>query len=136
LFAAALAVICLLYITAMTLPELGWHSLQRPDPASISSIGARVNRAKQVEELFFPKPPLKIKPARNLTNPFYPNPEQPAPPPPAPLTQDVQLVYQGYYQTSGGDKRHISWWGIDAGGRHQLQSRWHLRDFGDRSSRH
>jgi hypothetical protein len=105
LLAAALTAICLLYITARMLPELRWQSLQRPNLAANTAVGSRVNRAKQIEDLFFSKTPLKLKPARSMSSPFFPNPEQPAPPAPPPLTQDIPVLYQGFFQTSGGDRK-------------------------------
>jgi hypothetical protein len=104
LLSSVLAAMCLFYIATLALPELGWQSVDEPTHPQASSL-ARLNRAKQLEELFLAKASLKIKPARNMSSPFFPNPEQPAPPPPPPLTVDVQALYQGFFQTSGGDRK-------------------------------
>ena len=79
------------------------NRVQDPPPLS-STLGAKVNRAKQLETLFDLTDALKFRPARNLGNPFYPNPAQPAPPPPPPTTRAVDSLYQGCFSNSQGVK--------------------------------
>ncbi|MCL5096576.1 MAG: hypothetical protein M1608_03385 [Candidatus Omnitrophica bacterium] len=82
-----------------------------PAPPDLSSFGAGVissNRARQVEAAFAWTSLTNLQPAVNLNDPFFPTPGQPAPAPPAapaPSTRKVDLLYQGYYSTSQGEKR-------------------------------
>ena len=63
-----------------------------------------MHRARHVLEAFSTNIAASFLPAKDLRNPFYPNPAQPLPPPPPALTRQVILVYQGYYTTSLGEK--------------------------------
>ncbi len=76
----------------------------RPNISSFATMGAKVNRAKQLETAFASIDSIKLRPARNLENPFYPNPTQPPPQPPAPPTRSVECTYQGSFTDSQGQK--------------------------------
>lgn len=75
-----------------------------PDLSAFASLGSRMIRAKQIEEAFAPQNAPRLKPVRNVSNPFYPSQIiQPPPPPPVEKGVQVQMLYQGLYQTSSGD---------------------------------
>lgn len=78
-----------------------------PDLSAIASLGSQINRAKQIEEAFAPQHAPRLKPVRNVSNPFFPSQiiRPPAPPPPVQRGIQVKLLYQGLYQTSSGEKR-------------------------------
>jgi hypothetical protein len=105
LIAAGLLLAWLGVILVRVVMQFGGALPVRPNLPDNSPVGARVHRAGQVESPYSLAVFASFKPARNLSNPFYPNPAQPAPPPTPPLTRSIDVLYQGYYMTSQGVKQ-------------------------------
>jgi len=79
-----------------------------PEPPALSflaPIGAKVDRGHQIEQTFSTSFFSDFKPARNMSNPFYSIPFVPPPPPDPPTTRRVDLLYQGYFVSSQGEKK-------------------------------
>ena len=98
----------------VTLAWLGWMVLQcvwqmwghwhaPPETPSRAQV-LPMHRARHVLETFSTNVAAGFLPAKDMHNPFYPNPAQPLPPPPPLLTRQVALVYQGSFTTSQGEK--------------------------------
>jgi hypothetical protein len=98
---------------ALWLAILAWLVLRQtggavPSAPAVKSIPGAANTlhtVRGVEDLFSLAFCRQLKPFNNLQNPFYPNPKQPMPPPVAPpKTKTIDMVYQGYFATSRGEK--------------------------------
>jgi hypothetical protein len=104
-----------LALGAVTLVWLCWMTSQcvwqmwghRALPADTSSPNAilPIHRARHILEPFATNIPASFSVAKDMQNPFYPNPSQPPPPAPPIITRQVPLLYQGFYATSAGEKR-------------------------------
>lgn len=98
-----------------TLIWLGWMMFQTiwqiwglgswlqnmPTPAQTLPL----HRSRHIAESFSTTIPGAFKPAKDLQNPFYPNPSQPPPAPAPVVTRQVPLSYQGFFAASSGEKR-------------------------------
>jgi hypothetical protein len=103
-----------LIVGAVALAWLSWMVLQcvwqmwghgpAPPEASPRAHPLPMHRARHVLEPFSTNVVANFVPAKDVHNPFYPNPTQPLPAPPPASTRQVTLVYQGHYATSQGDK--------------------------------
>lgn len=98
----ALALLCFMVLQCVWQM---WGHRHLPPDTSGQGFSMPMHRARHVLEPFSTNIPASFKTARDLENPFYPNPSQPPPPPPPVITRQVPLVYQGYYSTSQGEKR-------------------------------
>jgi hypothetical protein len=78
---------------------------QQPTLSFFKPIGTTVDRGQQIEETFSTGFYKDFKPARNMSNPFYSIPFVPPPPPDPPTTKPVDLLYQGYFVSSQGEKK-------------------------------
>ncbi|MHB8523077.1 MAG: hypothetical protein ACYDH9_20290 [Limisphaerales bacterium] len=56
-------------------------------------------------DLFSPGTLARMKAGTNTPNPFYTTYFQPPPPPAPKTTRKIELTYQGFQETTGGDKR-------------------------------
>jgi len=104
-----------LTIGGLALGWMGWmvihcawqmwvHWPQRPENA-VRTRPLPLHRARHIAAAFFPEVAASFPAARDQSNPFFPNPSQPPPAPPPVVTRQVEIVYQGYYATSQGEKR-------------------------------
>lgn len=84
--------------------NLGGASPEPPALSLFTPIGTKVNRGRQLEQTFSTAFYADFKPARNMSNPFYSIPFVPPPPPDPPTTRRVELLYQGYFAGSQGEK--------------------------------
>jgi len=105
LVVAICAVAWLVVLAWLVLHRLGGSIPPMPMAGSNAGAISKLHTVREVEDLFSLALYQRIKPAINLQNPFYPNPKQPLPPPALPsATKSVELVYQGYFATSRGEK--------------------------------
>ena len=108
LIMAFLILIWLVWMIERFAHHWGGSTAVPPNLSSFTPMATRVNRARQIEEVLSVGYRTGLKPAQNISNPFYPNPTPPPPPPPPPppvTTRKVELLYQGYYVTSRGEKK-------------------------------
>ena len=82
-----------------------WGHWPQPPDLSGRVKNLALHRARHVLSPFATNIVASFSPAKDLRNPFFPNPSQPLPPPLAVVTRQVELVYQGFYATSQGEKR-------------------------------
>lgn len=108
LLASVFAIVAL--VVVLLLGDFGGEMPALPrftPPASVASFGPTDNRLGQ---LFAPAALSEVAPATNLLAPFitaYFQPPPPPPPPPADIkkTRKVTLTYNGFFETSSGEKR-------------------------------
>ena len=105
LIAAGLALVWLGIILVRIITQYGGRVPARPDLPPNSPVAIQVHRPGQVENAYSLAWIARFKPAKNLSNPFYPNPTLPPPPPAPPSTRQIEVLYQGYYMTSQGVKQ-------------------------------
>lgn len=85
--------------------NLGGGTPAPPTLSFFAPIGSKVDRGHQIEHTFSTSFYSDFKAARNMSNPFYSIPFVPPPPPDPPTTHPVDLLYQGYFSSSQGDKK-------------------------------
>lgn len=95
----------LAFLAYQIVRNLGDRTPAPPNVAFLAAIGAKVDRGHQIEQIFSTTLYNDFKPARNMSNPFYSIPFVPPPPPDPPTTRQVELLYQGYFVSSQGEKK-------------------------------
>lgn len=81
----------------------GFPQLPRLAPARAPNPPSLVDGA--FLDLFSRGTLARMRAGTNTTNPFYTTYFQPPPPPPPRTTRKIELTYQGFLETTGGDKR-------------------------------
>ncbi len=102
---SALLLAWLAFLAYQIVRNLDGGMPQQPTLSSFQPIGTTVDRGQQIEETFSTGFYREFKPARNMSNPFYSIPFVPPPPPDPPTTKLVELLYQGYFASSQGEKK-------------------------------
>jgi hypothetical protein len=91
-------------VLLLVVRDLGGHLPAPPEPPVLSSPTSKIQRIRQIDELFSLSFLAQRQPATNLNNPFFAGQFQSAPPPPAPTTRKITVVYQGFFATTHGEK--------------------------------
>lgn len=104
-----LAILIVLWLVVQLVLALRYWGEALPNPPELPSFSAaanRLHRVNQLREPFTLSSFTQLAPALEMNNPFFPNPTQPPPPPPPapPAPPKVDLLYQGMYETSLGQK--------------------------------
>jgi hypothetical protein len=102
---SALLLVWLAFLAYQIVRNLGGRTPAPPNVSFFAPIGAKVDRGHQMEQLFSTALYGDFKPARNMSNPFYSIPFVAPPPPDPPTTRQVNLLYQGYFVSSQGEKK-------------------------------
>jgi hypothetical protein len=106
LILAALVLAWLGFLAYQVGSRLGGALPAPPNLTSFAPLTAQMNHARQVQDALSLAPFASLKPAKSTRNPFYPNPKQPPPPPPPPpSTRKIEVLYQGFFMNSQGEKR-------------------------------
>lgn len=105
LLAAGLALLWICVLLIRETAQFGGRLPEQPRLPQPSPVALQAHRPGLVENAYSLALFARFRPARNLSNPFYPNPTLPPPPPAAPLTRQIDVIYQGYYMTSQGVKQ-------------------------------
>jgi hypothetical protein len=99
---ATLLLVGLLILLFLVLRDYGVGLPQFPIPARRSESALIPITENRLEELLTPSAVPTLH-TTNLNNPFFTAHFQP-PKPPAPTTRKVNMTYQGFFQTTDGDK--------------------------------
>jgi len=100
---ATLLLVGLLTLLVLVLSDYGIGLPQFPRPARESENSLIPISEAQLEELLAPGG-VPVLRSTNLSNPFFTAHFQPPKPPP-PTTRKVSMIYQGFFQSTDGDKQ-------------------------------
>ncbi len=106
LIAAAVLLAWLVFLAIQIVRSLGGGMPHAPELTYFAPIGAKINRARQLDEAFSSAMIPRFKPPKATSDPFYtPPPPAPPPAPPPSNTKQLELLYQGFVNSSQGEKK-------------------------------